>query len=295
MWNWPLLLMLGCAAPSATSLDLPPDADRTGTDGTFGPYGAAHARFQASARLDDLVEYEVSWPSDAGGSVHAAGPFPVVMWVPGGFVSVSQYRWMATHLASRGYVVVAADHDLRLAILQSENTLIAYDNARERAAETGGVLSGAMGTRVAVAGHSLGGAVAANLWVADPAIDGLILVASWPAEAADIEGQRGRASLSLIGSEDQSGEATERAYEAYERFDEPRWFGVVDGMNHYDWVDDATRRELESDGTPTRPQKQTRPNAMAVIDTWLDATLKADELSRDRLEARDFHGIGDQP
>ena len=288
-----LLCLAACAGPGPTVIDLRPDPSRTGEDGQAGPFGVAHATFHAQARVTDVVDYEVAWPARRDGAFDdSGGRCPIVMFVHGGLVEADQYRWLGTHFASRGYCVVSPEHALDLAIFESDNASIALDDLRERPR---GHLVDALGPDAAILGHSLGGAVATFRWIADERFTALGLLASWPAASSAVEDQRGRPSLSIIGSEDKAGEATQTAFDEYARFREPSWFGVVDGMNHYDWADGATDADLASDGTPTRPQTETRRDALRVLDTWLDAWLRGDPDAADALEAHDYPGVEATP
>ncbi len=290
------LCLLACAGPSEVVVDLQPDAERTGQDGADGPHGVAHATFAAQARVTDVVDYEVAWPALAdGGFDDAAGRCEVVGLIHGGLVEADRYRWLITHLASRGYCVLSADHDLDLAIFESDNTSIALDDALARSDAGRGPLAGALGDRAAVMGHSLGAVVATFRWIADDRFEGVALLASWAAEGSPVEEQVGRPSISLIGSEDRAGDATQEAYERYDRFPEPRWFGVIEGMNHYDWADDPSDANLLSDGVPTRPRDQTRRDAARVLDAWLDAWLRDDADAMAALDARDFDRVAATP
>ena len=200
--------------------------------------------------------------------------------------------WLATHFASRGYCVVSPEHALDLAITESDNASIALDDLEQR--PRGALADVTLDTAV-VMGHSLGGAVASFRWVADERFEGIALLASWPSEATPVEDLVGRPSLSLIGSEDKSGEATQTAFENYARFPQPAWFGVIDGMNHYDWADGATDANLRGDGTPTRPMVETRRDALRVLDAWLDAILREDADAQAAMDARTFPGIRETP
>ena len=255
--------------------------------------GVAHQSFTAQARATEVVHYTVHWPARADGSFDdSQGRCPVVMFIHGGFVAAEQYRWLPQHFASRGYCVVSPDHPLELAIMESDNASIVLDALAQKPPE---VLEGALSERAVVMGHSLGGAVGTFRWIADERFDGLALLASWPGETTPVEEMGGRPSLSLIGSEDKGGVATQEAFEAYQRFPEPAWFGVVDGMNHYNWADGATDSNLAGDGTPTRPQEDTRRDAVRVVDTWLDAWLRDDEAAHEALAARNFPNIAEAP
>jgi pimeloyl-ACP methyl ester carboxylesterase len=288
---WLILFpLVGC---QATVLDLAPDGGRSGQDGTAGAFGVAHRTFSAQARATDVIRYEVSFPADASGAYDdAAGRCPVVMFIHGGLVHPDQYRWLPTHFASRGYCVVSPEHLLQLAITESDNASLVLDDLENRPR---GPLTNALGERAVVMGHSLGGAVSTFRWMADDRFEGLALLASWPAESTPVEALVGRPSLSLIGSEDQGGEATLTAFEHYQRFPQPAWFGVVDGMNHYDWADGASDADLAGDGVPTRPQADTRRDTVRVLDTWLDAWLRDDPDARTRLEAHSFPNVAEAP
>jgi len=284
------LLASGCGGPV---LDLLPDPGRSGADGTDGPFGVAHQTFRAQARVTDVVRYEVSWPADRDGAFDdAQGRCPVVMFIHGGFVPPDAYRWLATHMASRGFCVVSPEHDLQLAIMESDNASVVLDDLRGRPR---GALKDAVGPDAVVMGHSLGGAVATFRWLADDRFEGLALLASWPAEGSPVEEMKGRPSLSLIGSEDKGGDATQTAYEEYQRFPSPGWFGVVDGMNHYDWADGASDADLKGDGVPTRPRAETRRDVLRVLDTWLDAWLLDDPVAEDSLHTRRFPNVSETP
>lgn len=287
----PLLCLL--AACTSPVVELAPDDARDGTDGQPGPFSVAHQSQRAQVRASDVLRYEVSWPAEADGRyAEEAAPCPVVVFVHGGFVGPDRYRWLATHLSTRGYCVLLPHHPLQLAITTSDHASLALDDLLEHPPDA---LDGKLGEGAVVAGHSLGGAVASFRWVDDERFVGLALLASWPSEGTDVEAQTGRPSLSLIGSEDKAGEATQTAYEVYERFPEPRWFGVIDGMNHYDWADDNSDADLRSDGIPTRPREATRRDALRVLDAWLDATLRGDAEAQQALSERAFPGIAESP
>jgi len=285
-------LTTGCAQSPVVELILDPDADATGQDGQRGPFGVARAEYRTQARVSDSVRFEATWPATDGGDLDlSAAPYPCVLSVQGGLVSAERYRWLAEHMASRGYVVLAPRHALKLAILEPDNASYALDEALERVGMTDDPLAGALEPDgpVAITGHSLGGVVAAMGWVADPRVDGVAILASYAAGSTDVESMTGSPVLLLTGAEDQVD--PEEFFPEWERFEEPRWGGVIDGMNHYDWTDDATASELERDGASTRPLDDTRTDAWRVLDTWLDATLLDDPDASARLDAGGFPGV----
>jgi hypothetical protein len=287
-----LLSALGCGSPGPVELALQPDPTATGEDGERGPYGAARATYRTQARVSERLIFEVTWPADAEGILDPAGaPYPCVLSVQGGLVEPERYRWMAEHMASRGAVVLAPRHSLDLAILESDNASYALDEALERAALPGDPLEGALeeGGPVVAMGHSLGGVVAAMLWVADPRVEGVSVLASYAAGGTDVESMGGSPSLLLTGAEDQV--PPEEFFPEWERFPEPRWGGVIEGMNHYDWTDEATESELAGDGVSTRPASESRRDAWRVLDSWLDATLLGDPEAAARLDEGQFPGV----
>lgn len=290
-WAW--LLWVGCG-PGEPVLDLAPDPTRTGEAGEHGPFGAAHLMLDLNARVTDRVKFEVSWPSDdAGEPVRSEGELPVIALVQGGLVDLEDYRWLATHFASRGYLVVRPEHDLDLAIAETANVSIAVDELERLHTRPGDRLEGLISDRMAIGGHSLGGAVAAFRWVAEPRFEGLMLLASWPADSADVEGFSTRPLVSLIGGQEH-GDSPQTAFDAVQRFDGPSLFGLVDGMNHMDWTDAPDGSGALEDGTSTRPRAETRVDAQHVLDVWLDAWLRDDDAAMDRLD-ESFEGIGDTP
>ncbi len=95
-----------------------------------------------------------------------AGPYPLVILSPGFAMSASSYGWLAEHLASYGFVVLAPEHDEQMnpesglwqaAVKRPQEiqTVFAYVDAQVQA---GGTLAGLVDPEtVAVIGHSYGG------------------------------------------------------------------------------------------------------------------------------------------
>jgi dienelactone hydrolase len=234
------------------------------------------------------VDVEVVVPTTENGTVDA-GPWPVMMFVQGGLVDRDRYLWLASHLASRGYATLLPDFPLDLALLTDDDAVSPLRELREHPPKEAPQLGEV--TPAAVSGHSLGGVVAAKAWLAAPELySALGFWASYPDTADDVSAKDGRQVLSLVGSDD--GKASESDVKAgAERFGDPTWLGVVDGMNHYGWCDDPTEKELSSDGTASRPVEDARKDALAVIDTFLDASLKQDAEAQQAMADADFSGV----
>lgn len=283
-----VLLALGCGPDHAVVRLLDADPARDGAEGRLGPHGVAATWRRYPARVTEVVHTRVYWPVDVGGAL-AVTDAPGMLLVQGGRVAVERYDWLAAHLASRGYAVVAPDHPLDLAFFETGNALDAWTGAVDDAdAPFAGLLS--EDGPAAIGGHSLGGVVAAIDWVRDERFDALCLLASYPAAGTDVAARAGSPVLSIVGAEDgASRPATVR--EGFERFAEPRWYAEVDGLTHYGWTDGATEAEREGDGVPTRPEADARADAMAVVDTFLDAVLTLDPEAAARLEAGAFSGV----
>ena len=142
---------------------------------------------------------------------------------------------------------------------------------------------------MAVFGHSLGGVAASVLWAREADRWGVLgILASFPAGGTDVEAFTGRPSLHLVGSED-SPEA--KRQQGFDRFAPPKVFGVVEGMNHYAWTDDATAAELRNDGVAGRTNEEVRLDAQHLVDSGLDAWMLADPVAAARLEAGVFAGV----
>lgn len=277
--------LVGCGLSDADLL-VPADATRAGAGGEDGAYGALAIEFGVQARVTERMRVQAVVPADADG-VPIAGGFPEVVFVQGGFVDVAHYDWLAGHLATRGYAVILPWHALNLAIFQTGNAVIAAQAVVDHPPE---VLRDVIdGDRRAIGGHSLGGVVASSGFVQEPGFDALFLLASYPADGTPAENAGDRPVLSLVGSDDGS-DALTLAEPGAQRFPGDVWFGVVDGLNHYGWTDDASRSDLASDGTAGRPLVQSRPDALAVLDAWLDAVLLDDADAAARLD-QSFSGV----
>jgi dienelactone hydrolase len=293
MWTLPLT-MLGCGT-AAPVLLVPPDGVRTGEDGDQGPSGAGVLRTAVAARVTEAVPVTVVYPADEGGGPDSSGgTWPVVVLVQGGLVEADRYLWLATHLATRGYLALLPEHPTDLAITATDNAAAVLRGLRN---DPPALLAEevAPDAPAAVMGHSLGGVVSAMAWVDAPDLfDAVGLFASFPAESTDVAARAGSPALSLIGSMDGSADPAEAAAGA-ERFGQPVFFGVVEGMNHYDWTDDASRAELSGDFEPSRPQEDTRRDARYVIDTFLDAYLAGRADAEVRLSVGVFPNVSGAP
>ena len=279
----PCLAILGCT--SSPELLLEPDPSRTGAEGQPGPSAVSAQSHRVQARVTESVFVDVVYPSTAD-SEPLADDSPIVLLLHGGLVAPERYRWLAVHFASRGYVVALPRHEKLLAITEPGNAAVALGALRD-----GELLDAELAPDAAVLGHSLGGVLAARAWSNDPSIEGLGLLASYPADGDDMRARRGeRPVLALAGSTDGSLSAEEMRERVTASFDEPVWFGTVDGLHHYGWTDDASPGELEGDGVPGRELSVMRQDAQRVLDTWLDAVLRDDPSALERLD-EPFDGV----
>ncbi|GDX82827.1 hypothetical protein LBMAG42_46380 [Deltaproteobacteria bacterium] len=277
-----LHLLLACSAPPTFDVLLAPDPGRDGADGADGPYGAISSERTYQARVTDAVRVEFVLPGDDGGAptVPAA---PTVVFVQGGLVDVDRYRWLYTHVASRGFAVVAPHHTLDLAIFDIGNASAAYAGARGDPD-----LGSWIGDSAVVGGHSLGGVVAVKNWLADDAFSAVLLLSSFPAAGDDPEDRAGSPVLSIGGANDQKALPAD-VQAGFERFGDPRYLAVVDDLNHYGWTDGASEKELASDGQALTLDDD-RLAALNVIDAFLDASLLGDADAAARLNLP-FDGV----
>lgn len=253
-----LFLLAACGPEEPFTEVLAPDADASGAPGERGSLGV-----EASRRV--LVD-------DEGRSVESLvyrpvgeGPFPPVVFIQGGLVSAERYEWAGVHLASRGAVVALPEHAFDLALFSPDNPDIALGGLRANE-ETAAFLDGP----ALALGHSLGGVLAANSWQRSGVDDflHLALLASIPDGEQSFPGKDGGRVVSVVGSRDQS-LTPDEARDGAE--DLPDVTGaIVDGMNHYQWTDDATEGELDGDGEPTLSLEEARRLGMTLVDALLE-------------------------
>lgn len=96
----------------------------------------------------------------------SAGPYPLVILSPGFAIGSVSYSWLAEHLASYGFVVIAPEHQetldpqnelWRAAIIRPQDILAVFAYVDEQTGP-GGALDGLIdGEETAVIGHSYGG------------------------------------------------------------------------------------------------------------------------------------------
>jgi dienelactone hydrolase len=287
----PLLWLLAACGPAETgTLLLDPDPEATGALGERGPAGAALWDLRGLTRAQEGLRFDVVAPATAAGAVDPAGPYPAVLLLQGGLVEVASYRWLAAHLATRGYLVVSPVHPLDLALGEPGQGRAALDHVEAWAAGDGG-LSGAVepGAPAAAVGHSLGGVVAAQLWAGDPQITELVLLASFPAGGTPVEDQPGPA-LSVLGADDAVADPA-GLRDGAARLPAGSRLAVVDGLNHYGWVKPLSEADAAKEPAPSRPPAEARADALRPLDAWLDARLLGDTAAAAALEAGAFEGV----
>lgn len=125
----------------------------------------------------------------------ASGPYPLVILSPGFIIGRTSYAWLAEHLASYGFVVIAPEHQERADETLSEfwrsaitrpqdvQAVLAYVDAQ---AGAGGALEGLIDPElVAVIGHSYGGYTSLVAAGARFDIDGMQALCEAAVEAGD--------------------------------------------------------------------------------------------------------------
>lgn len=256
-----IALLTPCCISADPDPRLSFDATRTGVAGTTGPFGVLHTLWHAQSRVTEAIVIEATYavPIDET-------PLPTVVFIHRGDVPPARYQWLQDHIASRGYTVIAPRHFATVPILEADNAQIALDSATELGFVT-------PGTKIAIAGHALGGTVAALNFAADDRFAGLALLAATPAPG-NLR-QRDRPVLAIAGTQDEK-VTPDLSRTELERFTAPRWFGLVDGMNHYAWTDENTERDLAGDGNPLGDIGRLRRDATRLLDLWLDGVLRDD-------------------
>lgn len=282
-----LLLLLACAPTSEAELLLDPDITRLGLDGSYGPNGVAFSSFRAARATGRSFDVDLHFPATEDAEM-VEGEHPMVVVIQGGAVEHERYLWMGEHLASRGYIVLTPEYPRDLAIFGSNRTHEASDRARNLAEDGDPILAGAIDPQpAALMGHSLGGTVAIKQWLRHEDTFGPLVVVSSYAAGGDKVEDSTLPVLSISGELDGSAELADVRAGA-ERFGNAT-LAVVEGMNHYDWVDEVTQEERDKEDSPsTRPAEESRQDAWRVIDAYLDAEMMG---SGEAWDEGDYAGV----
>jgi dienelactone hydrolase len=263
-------LLAGCTEPLVTLAE--PDPSRTLDLGSDGPFGAElHVR-DFRVRIDEVVRTDVIVPIQEDGT-HACDR-PVVVFVHGGLVTHERYRWLATHIASRGFVVVAPDHEFDLAFFEQSNAADVLLALRAASARAGDPLAcAASSAPAAIHGHSLGGVVAATTWSYEPDLfSHLALLASYTAEGSFAERFPPGRVVSIVGTADAKVtlEQARAGAVALATTGLPVTLAAIEGMNHMQVVDELTADEEASAGPATLSTDDARALVRLFVDAWLD-------------------------
>lgn len=270
--------LAGCGPPTEPVLVLEPIAvpDQLGERGA---YGVARLSRPLRVRGDDSVQVHVYAPADGQGRF-LQGPFPPAVFVHGGRVEALRYHWWMTHMASLGFVVIAPEHTLELALFSQGDGIDALEALEALAEQPRDPLHGVLdvGAPGVAFGHSLGGVVATALWLDHPERFELLLLASsqpapGDAEALAERGARGGRVLSVTGGRDGRISPAEVAQGAAVIADSgaPTTVAVVEGMNHVQWTEEPTEAERAEDDEPTVELEQARQRALWILDSTVRA------------------------
>lgn len=112
-----------------------------------------------------IASYEGLAIADAPFDLSMA-PYPLIILSPGFSIGVTTYGWLAEHLASYGFVVIAPDHtealnsddDLWQAAVERPDDILQVFNYVDEQTAVGGIFEGMIDSEnIAIAGHSFGG------------------------------------------------------------------------------------------------------------------------------------------
>ncbi len=261
------LVASACAEPDLQVLRVsqePPDGD--------GNYGVGLVERTFRVRVDETVDARLYLPLAPGTQRLAERASAPVLSLHGGLVAPEQYEWLNAHIASQGYVVIAPHHALELPLFAQGNALDVLEAARRASGRPEDLLYEKIDSGPGIAvGHSLGGVAAARAWLDAPGeLSHLILLASLPNDADDVHTRRGDDAfvLSLTGSRDGRISPQEVARGA-RRFAAPTTIAVVEGMNHFQFVDGATASQRETDRKATIDTPHARQLVLRMIDEVL--------------------------
>lgn len=262
-----LVLLPACSPEPPTEL-LEVDRRRTGGLGELGVWGAYLHQRTFRVRVDESVDVDVIVP---GGPA----PSPPVLLLPGGNVDIERYHWLGVHMASRGFAVIAM-HSPLFILLEQGNIFDAFRAVRAVAQDPDDPLYQVVApdAPALVIGHSLGGVSAAKLWASQPEdVSHVVLICSTTDSADDYSTRPlllgGERALSVIGSADKR-VPEQDARDGIATFPVPVTFAAVQGMNHYQVVEDPTESELATDNAPTIEEEQARFLTTFIIDAMLE-------------------------
>jgi len=265
----PSLSLLAC---SQSTLLLSADAERAGALGDDGAFGALLIERTFRVRGDRAIDVDVVVPADDNGNV-AAGGFAPVLLVQGGLAAVERYHWLAQHMASRGFAVVAPHHVADLAFFSQGDgldALAAFRRASDRDGEgntddLGGVVNDVPALAI---GQSLGGVVASNAFAGDEAgVSHLVLLSSVPNPGVDVSRTTGR--MLTVAGEDDGKISVDEVRAGAEEFACDKSVGVVAGLTHYALTDDPSDSELAGDGKSDVPVAEARRRTLVLVDAML--------------------------
>lgn len=274
-WSPPLRLLVGLALASCTgptgALLLPPDPARDGGDGDLGPWGVLHHTADIAVSPTESRQLLLYLPVDE--QTRVLQDRALVTLLPGGFVEPSRYEWLATHVASQGFVTVITQHRLDAALLEPDVPARARTWLLDHPEYGDALLPEAPTLAI---GHSLGGVAAARWWSESPDIVvGLGLLASYPAASTPIEDAPPRPVVAISGDRDGLTSPSEIS-DTLDRFPSSAQFTVIEGMNHFQWTDRVKPSEARRDDDPTRGLAAVRRDAMRALGDLLRVVQASD-------------------
>ncbi len=253
--------LAGCA-PDITGL-VEPDVARGGALGKDGPRGAVLVQRDLRVRGDRVVAVDIIAASRDGDTIDT--DLTPVLLVQGGSVPVERYRWLATHLATRGAVVVMPRFLSDLAFFDQADAADGLAAARSASDLDGDVLAGVLNDRAALAvGHSLGGVVAASAFDYDHGIGALALLASYADPGSPPTRTDGQV-LMLRGENDGLVERSQ-IVDGAAAFKAPVVAADVVGLTHFQMTDEATDAEIQREGTTGDDLAIVRPRLLFLLD-----------------------------
>jgi pimeloyl-ACP methyl ester carboxylesterase len=207
---------------------------------------------------------------------------PAVVMVQGGAVAADRYSWLGKRLAASGFVAIHPYHTADLAFFSAGNAGDALSTVRQLSESESHPLSGRVSTaRASIMGHSLGGVVASGAWLDRPDLfEHLVLLASYPDPAADlsrdsIDGDR---VVAIVGGQDPS-VTVEQSADGIAGISATQTVAIVEGVSHYQFVDEPSADELEDDGTPAVELQVAHDRIYFLVDALLRNPAALDDPS----------------
>jgi predicted dienelactone hydrolase len=252
-------------------------------------FGDVHAR----------IWYPAAEESDHGAADASEGPYPAIVIAPAAFSGSAQFKWLGTHLASHGYVVLSYNPPKLLGTKFSMHAVgisAGIDALERETARRASPIAGLVDTdAVGVSGVSLGGGGALEAGGKDPRIKAIVaLTPGWdphhPDNAASVDAEVPHIQAPTLLASGQldciSAGGTKHYYDLLPHVSK-EWI-EIGGGNHVQFVDSAFSFQIALPGIPHDCKASVSKDEQLVVSrkyttAWFELYLKGRKAYRSTL------------